>query len=246
MSEISRRGMLTGVAAGFAASLPVFHAGCTDAGKEEPKVSAPPKLKIYKNEHFYDAEGKLDAAKAKAAYIELMKFHKFPIYPAFETDELWSLDFALGKFTEVGMGGIFYINDERDDYLLHDIWLLPGQSIPEHYHIKLDPVAAAEGVEAKPGVAAKMEAWLVRYGSAHFFAEAGEPTDDCAGLIPPSHKECTKVKNVVFKEAGGVVKLEVAESRHFMKAGPEGAIVTEVATYHSMDALRFSHPDAKV
>jgi D-lyxose ketol-isomerase len=228
------------MAAGFAASLPVFHAGCTDAGKEEPKVSAEPKLKIYKNEHFYDADGKFDAAKAKAAYMELMQYHKFPILPQFETDEFWQLDFNLGKFSEIGMGGIFYINDERDDYLLHDIWLLPGQSIPEHYHIKL------EATDDKPGVAAKMEAWLVRHGSAYFFAEAGEPTDDCAGLIPPSHKECSKVKNVKLWGPGGVVKLEVAESRHFMKAGPEGAIVTEVATFHSMDALRFSHPDAKV
>ena len=132
------------------------------------------------------------------------------------------------------MGGVFYINDKEGDYLLHDIWLLPGQSIPEHYHIKTDKVAP------------KMEAWLVRHGSAYFFAEAGDPTDDCAGLIPPSHKECSKVKNVKLWGPGGVVKLEVAESRHFMKAGPEGAIVTEVATYHSMDALRFSHPDAKV
>jgi len=45
---------------------------------------------------------------------------------------------------------------------------------------------------------------------------------------------------------GEVVKLEVAEQKHFMLAGPQGAIVTEVATYHDGAALRFTHPDAKL
>jgi len=31
-----------------------------------------------------------------------------------------------------------------------------------------------------------------------------------------------------------------------MVAGPEGAIVTEYATYHDMAALRFTNPKAKL
>jgi D-lyxose ketol-isomerase len=190
-------------------------------------------LRKYTDKDFYGADGTFDAAKAKAAYYELMEHHKFPILPVLKTDEFWTLDFALGCFTEVGMGGIFYVNNEKDNYLLHDIWLLPGQMIPEHYHVKYEDVAP------------KMEAWLVRHGSAYFYSE-GEPSPGVDERIPPSHRQCAKARHEVFKGPGEVVVQPVPEARHWMKAGPEGAIVTEVATYHSMDALRFSHPKAKV
>jgi D-lyxose ketol-isomerase len=225
--------MLGGFAAGVAATVPILGTGCSEAAKPEVPPPTKPTLRKYKNEDFYGPDGKLNATKAKAAYYELMKHHKYPVYPALDTDAFWVLDFGLGKFTEVGMGGIFWINDQRDDYLLHDIWLLPNQMIPEHYHVKTDKVAA------------KMEAWLVRHGTDYFGSE-GEPSPGIEEIIPPSHKECAKAKHVVLKGPGEVVKLEVAESRHWQKAGPEGAIVTEVATYHDMGALRFSHPQIKL
>lgn len=219
--------MLGGMLAGAAAAAPMV--GAARAAAAAPKKAGP---KVYPNEHFY-TEGKLDAAKAKAAYYELMAYHRFPILPVLKTDEFWVLDFALGKFTEVGMGGIFYVNRKGDNYLLHDIWLLPGQMIPEHYHIKTATVPA------------KMESWLVRHGSAYFYAE-GEPTPGVDQRISPSHRKCAKARNEVFKQAGGVVIQPVPEARHCMRAGPQGAIVTEVATFHDNDALRFSHPDCKL
>ena len=91
----------------------------------------------------------------------------------------------------------------------------------------------------------KMEAWLVRHGSAYFYAE-GEPTPGVDERIPPLHKQCAKARTEVFKEPGGVVVQPVPEARHWVKAGPKGAIITEVATYHSMDALKFTHPDIKL
>jgi len=36
------------------------------------------------------------------------------------------------------------------------------------------------------------------------------------------------------------------EAPHFMMAGPQGAIVTEYASYHSGDGLRFTNPKATV
>ncbi|MFP4055237.1 MAG: hypothetical protein ACLF0G_00030 [Candidatus Brocadiia bacterium] len=227
MKDVTRRGLLAGTAAGAATIL----SGCAHVGR---KLGLPMGgMKHYQNHCFYQADGTFDAAKAKDAYYELMDHHDFPIMPVLKTDEFWALDFALGKFTEVGMGGIFYVNNKDDDYLLHDIWLLPGQMIPEHYHVKHEDVAP------------KMEAWLVRHGSAYFGSE-GEPSPGADEVIPPSHKKCAKARHVVIKRPGEVVVQPVPEARHWMKAGPQGAIVTEVATYHSMDALRFSHPDAKV
>jgi len=223
MKDLTRRSLLGGLAA-----WPILGA----ARAEEAKEPARPALPQHKNEEFY-TDGKLDAAKAKQAYYELMEYHRFPVFPRLKTDDLWVLDFALGKFTEVGMGGIFYINNQRDNYLLHDIWLLPGQMIPEHYHVKTEKVAA------------KMEAWLVRNGTAYFYSE-GEPTPGVDERIPPTHRGVCRAKHEMLKRPGEVVVLEVAESRLWVKAGPEGAIVTEVATYHDMGALRFSHPNIKL
>jgi D-lyxose ketol-isomerase len=224
MRELNRRNLLGGLLAGAAGAATALNADRAEARE------ACPTPKTYPNAHFYTPDGTLDVAKAKAAYYELMEFHNFPVMPVLKTDAFWVLDFALGKFTEVGMGGIFYINNERDDYLLHDIWLFPGQMIAEHYHVKTDKVAA------------KMEAWLVRHGSAWFGSE-GEPSENANEIIPPTHRKCARARHVEFKKLGDVVKLETAEARHWVKAGPQGAIITEVATYHSMDALRFTHPD---
>jgi D-lyxose ketol-isomerase len=131
------------------------------------------------------------------------------------------------------MGGIFYINNQRDNYLLHDIWLLPGQMIPEHWHVQHEDVAP------------KMEAWLVRHGMAYIYGE-GDESPGVADRIPPSHKDCLVAKNEKETHPGEVVRLEKALMKHWMMAGPEGAIVTEVATYHTNDALRFSHPGVKL
>jgi len=232
MREISRRGVLGGLVTGVAASLPVATAGCAGLSKAL-RLGAKRAPRTPPNEEFYTAEGKLDAATAKQAYYELMEYHNFPIMPVLRTDELWVLDFGLGKFTEVGMGGIFYINNQRDNYLLHDIWLLPGQMIPEHYHVKTADAAA------------KMEAWLVRHGEGYFYSE-GKPTPGVEERIPPSHRECAKARAEKLVKPGEVVKLEEAEKRHWVRAGPEGAIITEVATYHDMKGLRFSHPKIKL
>ncbi len=223
MKNMTRRDMLKGAAAGCAASLA---AGQVASAADTCKAGELPE---WKNEAFYK-DGKFDAEAAKKAYFKLMAYHGFPIMDVLKTEEFWVLDFNLGKFTEVGMGGIFYVNNKRDDYLLHDIWLLPGQMIPEHYHVKYKDVAP------------KMEAWLVRHGRAYMYAEGKGSAED-EKRIPPSHKKCSIARKCVGSpKPGEVVRLEVPESRHFMVAGDEGAIVTEVATYHSMDALKFTHP----
>jgi D-lyxose ketol-isomerase len=44
---------------------------------------------------------------------------------------------------------------------------------------------------------------------------------------------------------GEVGTLANPTERHWMRAGPEGAIVTEYASHHDHDGLRFSHPNGK-
>ena len=46
-------------------------------------------------------------------------------------------------------------NNEKDHYMLMDLFLKPNQMLPEHWHL------AAENNLAK------REGWLVRYGKSH-------------------------------------------------------------------------------
>jgi D-lyxose ketol-isomerase len=220
MADMSRRAMLGSVVAGAAASSALVGAGEAEAAK---------KMKKYENGHFYNAAGEFDADAGKKAFYELMEYHNYPIPPRLRTDEFWTLDFGLGKYTEVGMAGIFWINLKEDDYFGHEIYLLPGQMIPEHKHVKTP--------DARP----KMEAWQVRHGMIHTYGE-GTPNAGDEARIPESHKECAKARCAAKVMPGEVTYLAGPEQWHFMLAGPEGAIVTEYASYHDGAALRFSHP----
>lgn len=190
------------------------------------------KLKTYKNEDFYNADGSFNLEKAKQTYYELMEYHGYPIVDCLKGEGFWATDFGLGRFTEVGMAGIFWVNNERDSYFGHEIYLLPGQRITEHAHVK----TAAAGP--------KMEAWQCRHGSCYLYSE-GTPTPGVEKDIPETDKPYWIAKTRKLITPGEVGQLEVAESKHWMMAGPEGVIVTEYATYHDGEGLRFSTPGIK-
>jgi D-lyxose ketol-isomerase len=226
MSGISRRKVLGGVLAG---GLGAVSLGGAAEGAERTRQRRP--LRAFKSEEFYK-DGKFDAAAAKQAYYELMQYHRYPIYDRLRTDEFWALDFGLGKFLEVGMAGIFWVNNKEHGYFGHEIYLLPGQMIPEHAHVKTD--------DAGP----KLEAWQPRYGFISIYGE-GEPTPGVEERIPPSHKDVAKARTEKILKPGEVAGLSKPNEKHWMRAGPEGAIVTEYATYHDGKGLRFSHPSVK-
>ena len=137
----------------------------------------------------------------------------------------------------MGMGGVFWLNEWVEEgkygYLGHEIFLLPGQMIPEHWHLRHEDIPP------------KMEGWHVRYGETILF-DPGEESPDAKTIIPASELEFTTCHKVTRVVPGEVGKLAVPEAPHFQVAGPEGAIVTEYASYHSMDALRFRNPGIKL
>ncbi len=224
--SITRRGLLGTVAAG-AAGMAATGAGCKATSTAEPA-----KVKTYKNSDFYGPDGKFSEDAAKKACFDMMERFHYPVYEKLRK-EMWVLDFGLGNFVEVGMGGIFWINDKEGKYLGHEIFLLPGQMIPEHWHVKTDEVAA------------KAEAWQLRYGGVTLFGE-GDPSPEFEKVVPAGERPATTVKHATVLALGEVAPLSRIESRHFMVAGPEGCIVTEYASYHDMKALRFTNPKAKV
>ncbi|MGL4942040.1 MAG: hypothetical protein ACRC46_02475 [Thermoguttaceae bacterium] len=196
------------------------------------------RLRKYPNSHFYNRDGSFNQTVAKEAFAELFRYYNYSIGESVLADKnFWVNDFGLGDFSNVGMGGIFFINDKEHGYFGHEIYLLPGQMIPEHFHV---------AAEDKP---AKHEMWQVRHGSIHTMAQGGTLADLPKGLVLPESQLKDNAITCFKAKACGVADQDILaqlEQPHFMIAGPQGAIVTEYASYHSGDGLRFTNPKAKV
>ena len=241
---MKRKGLVSGVAAGVVAAglgigLTGFATGCKTAGC--PCGMMKKEAKQVNNADFYK-DGKLDAAKAKQAYYDLMKKFNVPVYAELTRPDgpFWAVDFGKGDFTSFGMGGVFWCNEAAEGYFGHEIYLLPGQSIPEHRHLPTTDKAGNK-------VRCKIESWQVRNGSVYGFSEVGEPNLD---KFPEAKALLAKVQIPHLKSVhvekwvadGSVHKLPGPETWHFMQGGPEGAIVSEYATFHDGAGLRFSVP----
>ncbi len=192
--------------------------------KKEMKYS-----KKYTNADFY-TDGKFNEDVAIKAYKDMFEFYDIP-FTKFLEENFWVAEFGVGDFENVGMGGVFWVNDQEHGYFAHAIYLLPGQMIPEHAHVKTE-------------FPAKFESWMVTKGWCYNFSEIGDETPN-APAIPASHGPI-KSKAFVVQNVGDIVHLKKEESFHFLMAGPEGAIVDEWACYHDGAGLRFTNPKAKL
>lgn len=192
------------------------------------------KLPKYKNADFYK-DGKFQADKAKEAYLDMMTRHGYALHlqhAKMWTTDFWVTDFSLGDFVNVGMGGVFWVNMQEYNYFAHEIYLLPGQMIVEHAH-----EATAKGK-------AKMETWQVRHGSIYAFGEEGE-TVPAGVVLPKSQEKHITVKKCYPLQPGEIRTLNRLTAKHFMMGGPSGAVVSEYASFHDNDGLRFTNPGVK-
>jgi D-lyxose ketol-isomerase len=205
---------------------------------------------------FYKKDGSFDQDVAKKAYYDMMKAYHYPIPAYLKGKDFWTADFKQGDFAKLGMAGIFWKNvigkygevgakaykgefkDASYGYLGHEIFLLPGQMLPEHNHF---------GNGSDKGFGPKMETWHIRHGSVEFFGEYKGPAGETPVSEMPANerpwgygKDWYKSKFVKKCVAGEIYSLNDPESYHFMRAGPNGAIVAEYATYHN--DVKFSHP----
>ena len=195
-------------------------------------------LTKYPNSRFYNADGSFNEAAAKEAYAELFRVHGYSLADVVNDERFWIMDFGLGDFANVGMAGIFWLNDKEHGYFGHEIYLLPFQMIPEHSHVP---------AEDKP---AKHEYWQVRNGSIFNFGEGGSKDDSLPVELPKSQLDAnaiTAFKCVELRTATGTAGeagLNRLGAFHFMMGGARGAIVTEYASYHSGAGLKFQNSKA--
>lgn len=209
------------------------NAKCTDATSRNENVNSKNKAEMkyqkkFTNADFY-TDGKFNQEVAMKAFKDMFEFYGVPFTPLMEKD-MWVTDFGLGDFENVGMGGIFWVNDEKHGYFAHEIYLLPSQMIPEHAHVKTK-------------FPAKYESWMVQKGMCYNFSAVGEETANCPKL-PESQKGFITSKNFAEQQVGELIHLKEIETFHFLLAGPEGAVVSEWASYHDNDGLRFTNPKA--
>jgi D-lyxose ketol-isomerase len=183
----------------------------------------------FDNASFYNADGTFNVERGKDAYIAVMKYHGYPVFDGLR-EGLWVSDYGLGEFTKLGLGAYGFINDQDGWYMGQDLYLLPNQMLPEHYHLK-----TAKG-------SAKMEGWHVRHGTSYVYGE-GEPTRNIKAVIPKCHMNGTvSVRHEVILNVGQVATLNRATARHWQFGGPEGAVISEYATFHDNDGVRHSDP----
>ena len=189
-----------------------------------------PYTKKYTNADYY-TDGKFNEDVAKKAFLDMFEHYGIPFTPFLE-ENFWVNDFGLGDFEHVGMGGVFWINNPDYRYFSHEIYLLPNQMIVEHYHVP----------SAFP---AKHKSWQVRNGWVYNFG-IGEPTPNPPALPESQKDKFITVSNFHIMKVGDISALQELESRHFLMAGDEGAVVTEYGTFHDNAGLRFTNPDASL
>ena len=185
----------------------------------------------YNNADYYNKDGSFNAKKAKDAYVRLMEYHGYPVFKDVR-EKLWVSDYGTGQFTKLGLCANMFKNNEEDKYMLMDIFLLPGQMLPEHYHLATDNNPA------------KLEGWLCRHGMTYVYGE-GTPNMSPKVIVPDCHMGGkVTVEHEVILRPGEFTPLNRAGARHWQFGGPEGAIITEVANVHDNDGVR--HSDANL
>ena len=185
-----------------------------------------PYQKKYTNADYYK-DGKLDPEIALKAYLEMLEHYGVP-YSDFLKENMWITDFDLGDFENVGMAGIFWVNNPDGKYLVNETYILPVQKSLEHKHLLTETPA-------------KNESWQVRYGWAYNYS-IGDTTPNPPEL-PESQKDHITVSHFQVQNVDEIVHLAELESPHFLFAGPIGAIITEYGSFHDGNGLRFTNPN---
>ncbi len=138
-------------------------------------------------------------------------------------------DFCLGDLERTGLELVVYVNTRR--CCAKELVLFPGQACPEHYH---------PDVDGEPG---KEETFRCRWGLVSLFVP-GESTSN-PRVRPPAGDEqyCTVFHEIVLNP-GDQYTLP-PNTKHWFRAGSEGAVVSEFSTTSRDEKDIFTDPRIK-
>ncbi len=224
MDFLNRRSILKG--AGIASAS--IATGCAVKNKPEPQQTVKKRID-FGLPYFYNADGTFNHNRAKDAYVTLMLYHGYPVPPGIR-EKLWVTDYGKHEFTRLGLGGYMVVNNREYGFMMMELFLLPGQMIPEHYLL---------ATNSNP---AKMMGWYCRYGLSYVYGE-GLATAMMKAVVPLCHMNGTvATQHEVILQPGQYTQLVRPAAPHWQFGGPEGAIVTETSNYHDDEGVRFMDP----
>jgi len=147
-----------------------------------------------------------------------------------EKDAVEVTDYDLGHFEDIGLFLLTYFNTGRCS--ARELVLLPNQACPEHFHPPFNDQAGDN-----PG---KEETFRCRMGKVYLYVD-GEPTPAPKCAPPDFHREYFNVGHEIELCPGDQYTLYPG-AKHWFRAGPEGAIVSEFSSRIKDDADVFSDP----
>jgi len=128
-----------------------------------------------------------------------------------EINKIEVADFGLGDLWNTGLEILTYVNTER--VCAKELVVLPNQTCPEHRHPAIGDYAGKE------------ETFRCRYGIIYLYVD-GEPTRKRA--VDPPNGKYTVFHEIVLNE-GQQYTLK-PNTKHWFKAGPAGAVISEFST----------------
>ncbi len=135
-------------------------------------------------------------------------------------------DFGLSRLEETGLQLLVYVNTDR--HCAKELVLYPGQTCAEHRHPPF---------EGTPG---KEETFRCRRGLVYLYVE-GEPTEEPACTPPPG---VYTARHEIVLRPGDQYTIP-PNTRHWFRAGPEGAVVSEFSTASRDELDVFSDPEVR-
>lgn len=144
-----------------------------------------------------------------------------------EIHQIEVVDFHLGHLDEVGLQLITFVNNDR--YCSKQLVLFPNQTCPEHRHPPFD------------GNIGKQETFRCLKGEVFLYVEGEETT--VPKVQPPSFREqWYTVKKEIYLTAG--LQYTIApNTKHWFKAGSEGAVIAEYSSYSRDEFDIFTDPE---
>ena len=153
-----------------------------------------------------------DELKNKAIEQALLYFSKANITITDEEKlKIEVADFGLNDLYNTGLEILTYVNTER--CCAKELVLFPNQTCPEHRH---PPVLDSLGKE---------ETFRCRWGKVYLYVE-GEPTENPA--VMPPNGTYTGFKQIELNP--GEQYTLYPNTKHWFKAGNEGAVISEFST----------------
>lgn len=147
-----------------------------------------------------------------------------------EQEAIEIADFGLNNLDNTGLQLITYVNNER--YCAKDLVLFPHQTCPEHRH-----------PPRKNGNPGKLETFRCRKGTVYLYVE-GEAARSPLASPPAEDLQYYTVFHEVVLNPGDQYTIP-ENTKHWFKAGEEGAIVSEFSSNSEDGSDIFTDPRIK-